>query len=319
MTKITKKNERRAKQLVERLNNVDKTLDDIIKEIATTTQTSSIYWSRISKQIRDEYEKARIIAANWTNETISIAYREQIRVQIAKIKAKNITIKNKIDYRTFVNKDIIKQSLASLILETNSTYATGFLSGQKTMLRLASLTQQLNIDEKVIAESIAKGYLEKGSVQGSTKELQRQLLKKSLDGEYITIINKNGKSIQYKIKSYSELVARTKLMESSSQAVVNTTIGVGGDLVQVSSHNTTTPICQEFEGKIYSLTGNDPDFPKARMLSPFHVNCMHSITTVFREALEIQKTLDKYIDFSKGKTEIHPTRKGHIPVSQRNK
>jgi len=319
MTKITKKNERRAKQLIERLNNVDNALDNIIKEIAITTETSSIYWSRISKQIRDEYEKARIIAANWTNETIPIAYREQIRVQIAKIKAKNITIKNKIDYRTFVNKDIVKQSLASLILETNSTYATGFLSGQKTMLRLASLTQQLNIEEKEIANAIAKGYLEKGSVQGSTKELQRQLLKKSLDGKYITIINKNGNPMQFKISSYSEMVARTKLMESSSQAVVNTTIGIGGDLVQVSSHNTTTPICQEFEGKIYSLTGNDRDFPTASMLPPFHPNCLHSITTVFREALEIQKTLDDYIEYSQGETEIHPTRKSHIPVSQRSK
>lgn len=316
---ISKKNEKRAKKLVEQLKSIDNRLDDIIRTIATTRETSSAFWSAINRDIRAEYTKAQIISANWTNEQIPIVYREQIRVQLTKIKSKTIRIPNPTNYTQFINTDIAKQSLASLIGETNATFATGYQTGQKTILRMASLTQQINVEEKEIEKAIARGFIEKGTANESTKQVRNELLKKSLDGKYITIINKNGDPMSFKIKSYANLVARTKLQEASTQAVVNTTIRVGGDLIQVSSHNTTTPICQEFEGKIFSLTGNDPDFPKATALSPFHPNCLHSISTVFREALEIQKTLDQYIDFSQGETEIHPTRKSHIPVSQRGK
>lgn len=105
-------------------------------------------------------------------------------------------------------------------------------------------------------------------------------------------------------------------MEANNTAVINTALDVGADLVQVSSHNTDTPLCQEFEGKIYSISGKDPDFPALEEIPPFHPNCLHSLTVVFREVLE-RRGIDDYIAFSNGQTETHPTRESHIPVSER--
>lgn len=314
---VEKVSERKAAELVRRLENVNNKLDDVVRRIATTTETSNTYWVKINREIRKYYDEARLITSHWVNDTLPPFYRKSMQLQIAKLKGRKITFPTEIKFSKFVNSDIARQSMGALAMETQSTFATGYLSGQKTMTRLASLTQQVNIAEKEIERAIREGFIEKGSVRGPTKQIQNRLLKQSLDGKYISIIDKNGKLRQYQIKSYSELVARTKLMETNTQAVVDTTVNAGFDLVQVSSHNTTTPICQEFEGKIYSLSGSDRDFPKATLLPSFHPQCKHSITTVVKEAMEVQDTLKQYSDFSKGKTEIHPTRTSHVPVSKR--
>jgi len=316
MSKINDYIDYSANRLLNKLNKIDQNLDKIINEIAATNETSSIFWSRINREIRREYEEARIIARDWVNGNVPALYSEQVKAELIKIKSKNIAPK-KVNYSDFSSTHIFSQSSASLLGDTLSTLAIGFSAGEKTLLRLASLTQQVNLSEKVVEKAIADGFLEKGSIYGAKKKLQRELLKKSLDGKYITIIDKNGKEAQWQIKTYSELVAKTKLHEASTQGVIDSTIAVGGDLIQVSSHNTTTPYDSQFEGKIYSLSGNDKNFPPAFDLPPFHPGCWHTISTVFAEALAQQGTLDKYIDFSNGSIEEHPTRRSFIPLSQR--
>lgn len=116
---------------------------------------------------------------------------------------------------------------------------------------------------------------------------------------------------------YAELVARTKIIEASSQSVIATAVETGSDLVQISSHNTKTPLCAEYEGKIFSISGKDPDFPMLDAEPPFHPNCMHTMTITFREALARDGTLEKYVDFSNDRTGEHPTREGFIPVAER--
>lgn len=309
--------EYKSNRLIEKLNRIDHNLDRIINEIATTSETSSVFWSRINKEIRQEYESARIIARDWVNGSIPALYSEQVKAELVRIKNKKLPAPKRVNYSDFSSTHTFNQSSASLLGDTLSTFAIGFSSGEKTLLRLASLTQQINLSEKAVEKAIANGFLERGSIYGAKKKLQKELLKKSLDGKYITIIDKNGKEIRWQIKTYAELVAKTKLHEASTQGVIDSTLAVGGDLIQVSSHNTNTPYDAQFEGKIFSLSGNDKRFPPAYDLPPFHPGCWHTISTVFAEALAQQGTLDKYIDFSNGRIEEHPTRRSFIPISQR--
>lgn len=314
----TKDNYKRARNLVKQLKGVDSNLDKIVNEIATTNEVSNTYWTKIMRAIRKEYETARRISANWTNKNIPKSYRDAIASQMKNITQKQIPVK-KPTIGTIAGKDRSRQSLFSLISETNSSFIYGYNGGEVTMQRIANLTKQINVQEKIIDRAISEGFIEEGTARSSIKRLQKELLKKAQDGKYITVIDKNGKPRSYKVNTYSELVARTKLQEASTQGVLDTATTVGADLVQVSSHNTKTAYDAQFEGKIYSLTGNDKEFPTADDLPPFHPNCLHTINIVFREALEHNGTLQKQIDFSQGRTEIHPTRKGHVPVSQRGK
>lgn len=304
-------------KILGKLSGTSKNLDKIISEISSTKETSSLYWTKINQRIRFEYESARKITQEFLLGNFPEYYKRGVREELTRIKNKGFSLPKTSKATELVSSHGSKQSLKSLLNETLTTYRTGYQTGQQTITRLASLTQQINIQEKKIEKAIADGYLESGSVQGAKKKLRNELLKKAIDGKYITVIDKNGNPENWQIDTYAEMVTRTKLMEASTQAVVDTADAVGADLVQVSSHNTTCRICAEYEGKIFSLSGSDPDFPAATELSPFHPNCQHSETIVFKDFLQQQGTLEKYVDFSNDETDIHPTRTAWIPVSKR--
>jgi hypothetical protein len=319
---------KRTADLFDRLARANARLDKLIAEITTTTETSSRYWNQVNVQVRAVYEEARVIASSWADENIPIVYRDQIRRQIAKLKGRRISTQGDLSYQSFISTNAAKQSLAALLGEINTTWATGFISGEKTLIRLTRLTQQYRIRESQIEKAIAKGFLEggpgvrggtvgAGSLYGVNRRLLKELTGKAVDGKYITIIDKNGNPEQWGLKEYTELVARTKMAEASTQAVINTTTAIGEDLVQWSAHNTNCAICSQYEGKIYSLSGKDPDFPAAEELPPAHPHCLHRLSTVIRSALEADGTLEKYSDFSNDETDQHPTRKSWIPVSER--
>ena len=317
MSKIIDLSDQKIKLLLKRLEKVKNNIDKIIKEIAATSETSNVFWSAINVRLRKEYEAARNITRDWINKNVPDIYAEQLKDELVRIKNMRLPAPKRINYKDFAATHTFTQSSASLLSETLSTFAIGFNSGEKTLLRLASLTQQVNLSEKAVEKAITEGFIEKGSIYGSKKRLQKELLKKSLDGKYITVVNKNGKETQWQIKTYSELVAKTKLHEASTQGVIDSAMAVGGDLVQVSSHNTNTAYDAQFEGKIFSLSGSSKQFPVATDLPPFHPNCWHTISIVFRESLAQQGTLADYISFSNGESEIHPTRKSFIPLSKR--
>lgn len=83
------------------------------------------------------------------------------------------------------------------------------------------------------------------------------------------------------------------------------------DLYEISSHGTTCAICAPLEGRVYSKSGNDPDFPplasafgKVDSNGPdsltnsylnIHPNCLHVLTPWTPMGLteeEVQKVKD---------------------------
>jgi hypothetical protein len=304
--------------LLKRLDRAEKKLTDIANIIATTKETTKTFWNSLSRQSREAYEEARIVYADWNKSEIPYFYRENIRKQIKRIKALKFEPTNNVKYTTFINKRVNKRTVKDILEDSLTSFLDGTVRGEKKLNRLMGLTQQLNIAEKKLNITIAEGLAEKGTVRGAKLKLRNELLKDALDKEFITIINKNGKPINYKIDTYAEMVARTKITQAQSDGTVNLAKAYDSDLVQVSSHNTETAFDAQFEGKVFSLSGKDKDFPKAGFLPPFHPNCIHTLSIYFKEAHSNSE--NKAIsDFSLNKTEIHPTRKSQIPISQRFK
>ncbi|GAG70788.1 unnamed protein product, partial [marine sediment metagenome] len=96
---------------------------------------------------------------------------------------------------------------------------------------------------------------------------------------------------KYRPHYYAEMVARTKFHQAHSQATLVQAQNYGTDLVEVSSHNTTTKICIPFEGNIYSIKGTHPVFPPLTDTAPFHPNCLHLIYPTFESGLIAQGIL----------------------------
>jgi hypothetical protein len=316
-----KEREENINDLVKKLNNrlspISNDLNKILNEVLNSKSTSNTYWSSISVKMRGLYESARSIFNDFMLSNIPKEYKESLIATIVDLKQRSITAPNIQNIKDLKQFHSTKQSLKTILNDTLNSFYSGIKQGEVTFLRLINYTQQTLISETKINKEIADGYLEKGTSLNSKRRLKDALAKKLIDGEYITIIDKNGKERKYNLDTYSELVTRTKLMDASCQAVLDTAGEVGADLVQVDAHNTLCEVCAEYEGKIFSISGNDPNFPELDVDFPIHPNCQHNITVVFREALQADGTLEKYIAFSNDETETHPTRRGFIPISER--
>lgn len=70
-------------------------------------------------------------------------------------------------------------------------------------------------------------------------------------------IDKAGRN--WSLHTYGSMASRTTSRQAEVLAVL--TADPEQDLYQISSHGTTCKICAPFEGRVYSKSGTDPDFP----------------------------------------------------------
>ena len=120
-------------------------------------------------------------------------------------------------------------------------------------------------------------------------------------------IDKAGR--RWSLHSYGAMVSRTTSRQAQVLSVL--TADPDRDLYKISAHGTTCPLCAPYEGRVYSRSGKDPDFPplaaafgKMDSSGPddlsntwlnIHPNCIHAIvpwTAAGRTPEEIQKIKD---------------------------
>lgn len=70
-------------------------------------------------------------------------------------------------------------------------------------------------------------------------------------------VDRAGRS--WSLHTYGDMVCRTTSRQAEVLAVL--TADPEHDLYKISSHGTTCKICAPLEGRVYSRSGNDPDFP----------------------------------------------------------
>ena len=87
----------------------------------------------------------------------------------------------------------------------------------------------------------------------------------------------------WRLDTYTDMYRRTNMRNMQSTVTVDMAERDGDDLIRVSNHNTETPICKRYEGKIFSLSGNSIRYPKLDKTPPYHANCLHVIT-IYDEA-----------------------------------
>ena len=283
----------RISKLKKRLDSVEEKLTSLAYEISNTTKTDFSYWSKLRKKISSVYEESRVIFGNWSKINLAGYYNDELNKQIQRIKSLTFTT-GTIDFNTYKDKSLNKKSIRKITTSANQSFLIATILGEERFNRALRTTQQINISNA----KIQKRLTETTSIQDLRKRISSDLMKSLTDGKFVTVIDKNGVQRSYDVKYYSDMVARTEMRNLQTASVVNAAAGVDADLVQVSSHNTKTPFDAQFEGKIFSLSGNDKDFPKADILPPFHPNCRHVITVVFKEGLEANGTLKSKIEQS---------------------
>lgn len=125
-----------------------------------------------------------------------------------------------------------------------------------------------------------------GMAHLTSKDIAAKIMAKLKDqiggGDFIKI---NGRN--YNLKDYAELVARTRMRESQSEATKELAQQFDNDLVQFSKHDSPCEVCGPLEGQVFSISGSDSEYPELTddVTPPIHPRCEHNINPTSANAL----------------------------------
>ncbi len=185
--------------------------------------------------------------------------------------------------------DAVSEQITRDLVSANATMQ----GSADRFLRALSPEAQAIISDLDVSDIIREGLIQ-GQTLAETAGAIESEIRKVVDGQqFITI---NGR--RYNIEKYAEMVGLTRTREATTQGTIDALAANGMDLVKVSEHSHEEDVCSNFQGKTYSISGNDPDFPPLGDRPPFHPRCKHVLIPQHRGTLEGRGDLDQAISDS---------------------
>ena len=195
--------------------------------------------------------------------------------------------------------DIVQKLTMNLMGELSDASVVAMSSLENALLGRQENDVYRRVGLELVANMEATGKSTAATVPEFVKILQREGL--------TAFIDRAGRS--WSLHTYASMVTRTTSRQAEVLAVL--TADPEQDLYRISSHGTTCAICAPFEGRVYSKSGTNPDYPPlaaafgkqdpagpdtlANTWLNIHPGCLHSIypwTPIGRSEEEIQKVKD---------------------------
>jgi hypothetical protein len=139
--------------------------------------------------------------------------------------------------------------------------------------------------DDVYRQAVSRGVETVLTGSGTRIEGSQRVLNEFANRGVTGFVDKSGRS--WSLRSYAEMATRTVSARARVDGTLNRFQQNGEDLVIVSSHAESCPICDPWEGRILSISGDDERYPsvsEAEADGLFHANCTHN-TTLWVEGL----------------------------------
>lgn len=279
------------------IDTYQKAQEHLIKIIETQEArgTAAAYRKSILESVNKELDILNKFVDKWANDNIHAAYESGVLSAYKAFRAVNIET-GKVQINTDVVEELIKDVISQL------TEVNAFIGR-----RIADDVRQASLE--AIADKMATG--------STVKQTKKRLIEKLTEKGYPAILDKNKREI--KLDVYSSMVARTTTRQATNLGSINAVTDLGYDLVKISEHHTTCEICAAYEGRVYSISGNDPDYPALDKAfkggySTLHPNCAHVCVPYFPE---FDDNAEKVKEYSKTAGKMDP--KKQIEVDRYNK
>jgi hypothetical protein len=165
------------------------------------------------------------------------------------------------------------------------------LTGNSKMLMNEAISgihrSSSNILSKVVKYKL-QTIIEEGRFDQAGLRTIKGMIQEYLEDRGVFLMDSSGR--KWSADSYAEMFARTEMMNTYNQGVVNQMLHRGTDLGQITSYpSCECDICKAWEGKIVSLTGKNLDYPAlddAYADGVFHPNCKHRVRPYIEPLLE---------------------------------
>jgi len=199
----------------------------------------------------------------------------------------------------------------------------------------AASTAQKSIEEMFVVGRREAGALREAALQAVVSEQAAgygtgkaaSSMTRTLQEEGITaFVDKAGR--KWSLQDYCNMAARATARQAEVSAIL--TADPDHDLYKIVKIGSTCPVCAPLEGRVYSRSGTNPDYPAlARAFGKvdpngpddlgntylnIHPNCLHSIvkyTTIGKTDKQIQKDKD-FSSFEKNPVSVDPRTKKQI-------
>lgn len=199
---------------------------------------------------------------------------------------------------------IVDQLVASLMGEITDATITALATVQSALIGRVEPDVYRRVGMEQVAYQQARGAGTYKMLPGFVEALRREGV--------TAFVDKAGR--HWSLHTYCAMVSRTTSRQAEVLAVL--TADPEQDLYRISSHGTTCGICAPFEGRVYSKSGTNPDYPPlaaafgkqdpagpdtlANTWLNIHPGCLHSIYA-FSEVGRTEEEIQKIKDFSNPK------------------
>lgn len=166
---------------------------------------------------------------------------------------------------------------------------------------------------KAIAEAEKSKY-------GATVGGVRDIIKDTLSKENASMVIRYSNGAKMPLDAYASMLARTSRIESSNTGSFDRCKKLGIDLVRCTTMPGCCAYCRMYEGKVYSISGNDPRFPalyKTALQNGYnimHPNCRHEFIP-FVEQMQSPSEMETLI---KNSNNFEPPSKDDIVIKKYN-
>lgn len=211
-----------------------------------------------------------ILAVLNDTEKLSKSYIQKSILKAYESGGKNVSKALLVKPQTLMN-DLIPLHLQHMILEAqNAISGTSFQILRNTM----------DIYREVISETTTGTLIGVETRQQVAQQTLNNFAAKGVTG----FTDKIGR--KWELASYVEMAVRTANARAALQGHVDRSLELGQDLMLVSNHAATCPICAPWGGKVLSITGKTLGYPTldtAKAAGLFHPNCKHTLTVWFQD------------------------------------
>jgi hypothetical protein len=231
---------------------------------------------QLLRQIRELIAGLSENAAQISRDIIEESYEAGSTEAINQLKAQGVA------------KEIIEPTLKTVI-HTKAIQAMV----DEVFYRILEVNDNMSADakeriEEAVFRANRRSLIEGISRRQATKDAIAEINQKGITG----IIAKNGAEIP--VEKYMANVIQYHQRKAHVEGAINRLIENKKELVYINFVGITCDHCAKYQGRVYSITGGDPRFPKLDQRPPYHGHCVHSASAwveEYHDDLEVKKAM----------------------------
>ena len=242
--------------------------------------SAAVYERSLLQQVQKELNRLKANSAKTVDELVIENYQNSLNELIEDLKKIGAPIDTDITPAQLAMSKLNKRQIELIARNATGDFNKAInIIGRRTQDMIRTVTLEAT------AQKLSTGQ--------TVRQMQKSLTEIFKAQNVFSVPYKNGASMP--IKKYAEMTARSTTAETQNKAQTTQGIDWGYDLVEMTSHSPTCPICAMYQGRVYAITkeaangkykapdGTPLMFPYlydtafAKGYETIHPNCRHRI------------------------------------------